>query len=147
MHLNLVKHKLFDEVLSLPVCFVSQGSNEQSQREHVMGRQLDVKRNVSLVDVNVSIFESYNTLNLTPIEDYAFVCELPNFLHFQFKRWVPGGHANLSAIFWSSKLKQWDPGKFIQGCIFYNLEDMVVLNGVDIVMSRAIGCRDSGLRT
>lgn len=136
MHLKLGKHILFDEVLALLVCLDSQGSNEHSQ--HVKGLQLDGERKISLVDVNVSTVKSYTPLILTRKQDYAFVCELPNFLHFQFKRWDPGGLVNLIVV-WSFNFKQWDPDKFIQGCNFYNLEDKVGLDGVGIVMSKDMG--------
>ncbi|PNX77272.1 hypothetical protein L195_g033235, partial [Trifolium pratense] len=40
-----------------------------------------------------------------------------------------GGHLEMSTTVWSSKFKQWDPGKICAKCNFYNLEDKVGFKG------------------
>jgi len=131
--LAMFQYKLFEEVITLPICLGAEASNEHSQREQVMGLQLNEKMKESLVDVNVSIVNSYTPLILTPKEYYAFVFELPKILRFQFKRWDPGGHVNPGAVAWFSKFKQWDPGQFIRGSDFYNLEDTFGLEGLVMI--------------
>ncbi|CAJ2637765.1 unnamed protein product [Trifolium pratense] len=46
-----------------------------------------------------------------------------------------GGHLEMSTTVWSSKFKQWDPGKICAKCNFYNLEDKVGFKGKGIVMN------------
>jgi len=61
------------------------------------------------------------------------------------KKGEPMEHVNLSATSWSCKFKEWDPSKFILGCNFYNLEDKVGLDRMNINVSKDIGCNEVGL--
>jgi hypothetical protein len=50
------------------------------------------------------------------------------------KKWDPGWNLNMCIASWSSKFKQWDPGKICAMSNFYNLEDKVDFEGVGNVM-------------
>jgi hypothetical protein len=50
------------------------------------------------------------------------------------KKWNLGGHLKMCTTVWSSKFKQWDPGKICAMCNFYNLVDKVDFEGVGSVM-------------
>jgi hypothetical protein len=50
------------------------------------------------------------------------------------KKWDPGWNLNMCIASWSSKFKQWDPGKICAKSNFYNLEDKVDFEGVGNVM-------------
>jgi hypothetical protein len=50
------------------------------------------------------------------------------------KKWDPGWNLIMCITSWSSKFKQWDPGKICAMSNFYNLEDKVDFEGVGNVM-------------
>ncbi|KAK2369015.1 receptor protein kinase HSL1 [Trifolium repens] len=52
------------------------------------------------------------------------------------KKWNPGWNLNMCIASWSSKFKQWDPGKICVMSNFYNLEDKVVLKGWVLIGTR-----------
>jgi hypothetical protein len=54
------------------------------------------------------------------------------------KQWDPGGHVNLYTKVISSPFNLCNQGKLVLAVKFYNLEDKVGLEGVDIVMSKPI---------